>query len=86
MSEVKVEMYHRPGCGFCYRAQALLDEKGVVYQGYNLWHDSSLKGEMVARTGGRTVPQILINDQAIGGCMELMELERSGELDRLLGR
>ncbi len=86
MSDVKVEMYHRPGCGFCYRAQALLQQKGVAYQGYNIWSDERLHAEMMARTKGRTVPQILINDQPIGGCTELMALERSGELDRLLGR
>lgn len=81
----KVEIYTTPICPFCFRAKQLLDSKNVDYVEINLWSERARRDEMVDRAGGRTtVPQIFIDDTAIGGSDELAELERSGELDKLL--
>lgn len=80
-----VEVYARPMCGFCSRAKKLLDQKGVAVAEYDIWAEPGRKEEMVQRAGGRTtVPQIFIGDAHIGGCDELMTLEREGKLDALL--
>lgn len=80
-----VEIYTRPMCGFCYQAKKLLDKKGVAYSEYNIWAEDGRKDEMLARSnGGRTVPQIFINDDHIGGATDLMALEQAGDLDAKL--
>ncbi len=80
-----VEIYARPMCGFCTRAKKLLDSKGIKFNEYDIWEDTDRKPEMVKRAnGGTSVPQIFINDDHIGGCDELMHLERTGNLDLLL--
>ncbi len=80
-----VEIYTRPMCGFCYRVKKLLDMKGIAYAEYDVWEDGSKKTEMVKRSGGRnTMPQVFIDGKHAGDSGELMELEASGELDRLL--
>ncbi len=86
MSGAKVEMYTTGWCGFCLRAKALLSRKGVVFEEYRVDSTPALREDMQRRSqGGRTVPQIFIDDRHIGGCDELLALERSGELDPLLG-
>lgn len=80
-----VEIYTRPMCGFCYKAKKVLDKKGVEYSEYNIWSEDSIKDEMLERSnGGRTVPQIFINNEHIGGCSDLLELEEQGGLDAKL--
>ncbi len=80
-----VEVYARPMCPYCTRPKSLLDSKGIKYAEYNIWEDTARKPEMVKRTnGGSSVPQIFINDDHVGGCDELMTLERAGNLDLLL--
>lgn len=80
-----VEIYTSPLCGFCYRAKRLLQEKGVAFSETNVLGNSKAKAEMIERADGRrTVPQIFIDGQGIGGSDELAALARSGELDRLL--
>jgi glutaredoxin 3 len=67
------------------RAKALLRGKGVAFEEIDVTDDPALRAEMVRLAGGRrTVPEIFINGENIGGCDELYELERSGELDELL--
>lgn len=81
----KVEIYTRAFCGYCTRAKALLDAKGVDYQEYDLTMGGPQRAEMIQRTGGRsTYPQIIIDGQAVGGSDDLAALERSGRLDQLL--
>lgn len=81
----KVEVYTRPMCGFCYQAKKLLDAKNVSYTEYNIWEEKGRKQEMVQRSnGGTTVPQIFIDGESVGGCTELMTLERHGKLDAML--
>ena len=82
----KVEIYSSFFCGYCARAKRLLDKKGVAYEEYDLMRHPGRREEMEARAGGgRTVPQIIIDDHPIGGSDELAELEQAGELDALLG-
>ena len=66
-------------------AKGLLAGKGVTVSEINVEDDAKFRQEMLAKSGGRrTVPQIFIGDRHVGGCDDLFELERSGELDRLL--
>lgn len=82
-----VEIYSSMFCPFCWRAKGLLKEKGVEFTAIEIDGQSALRHEMSERADGRsTVPQIFIDNVGIGGSDELMALERSGELDRLLGR
>ncbi|BCX17016.1 MAG: glutaredoxin 3 [Geminicoccaceae bacterium] len=81
----KVEIYTSPLCPYCWRAKRLLGEKGVTYEEIDLWAEPGRRSEMIARAGGRTtVPQIFIDGRPVGGSDDLVELERRGELDRLL--
>lgn len=80
-----VELYTSPFCGFCMRAKALLDSKGVKYIDHDVMMDPAKRQEMMSRSdGGHTVPQIFIGEEHIGGCDELLALERAGKLDPLL--
>ena len=80
-----VEIYTSPLCGFCHAAKRLLKDKGVNFSEINVLTDPSRKSEMIKRAnGGRTVPQIFIGEQHVGGCDELYQLERQGKLDTLL--
>ena len=82
----QVEIYWRPMCGFCAAAKRLLDKKGVDYAEYNIWEEDGRQAEMLQRSNGkRTVPQIFINKKHIGGCDDIMALEKSGKLNKLLG-
>lgn len=81
----KLEIYTKATCGFCTRAKKLLDLKRVKYEEHAVDGGGPKKDEMVRRAGGRmTVPQIFIGERHIGGCDDLMALERDGQLDRLL--
>ena len=81
----RVEIYTKTFCGFCWRAKHLLDSKGIEYSEISVDTGGDVKAEMVQRANGRTtVPQIFIGDQHIGGCTELVALERDGKLDELL--
>ncbi len=80
-----VEIYTSPMCGFCHAAKRLLTQKGVTFSEIDVWADPARKPEMIQRAnGGRTVPQIFIGEDHVGGCDELYALERAGKLDALL--
>jgi glutaredoxin 3 len=80
-----VEIYTQDWCGYCARAKQLLDRKGVIYHEINAPYGSTARAEARIRAGGRTsVPQIFIDGRHIGGCDELMALERAGKLDCML--
>lgn len=79
-----VQMYKTSYCPYCVRAAALLKRKGVAYREIDVSHDDATREWLVEATGQRTVPQIFINGQSIGGCDELHALERAGRLDALL--
>lgn len=81
----KVEIYTWSTCPFCLRALALLRKKGVEFQEYCIDGDQAARDAMAARANGRrSMPQIFINDQPIGGCDDIHALEQAGELDALL--
>jgi glutaredoxin 3 len=81
----KVEIYTWSSCPFCIRAKALLDKKGVDYIEYCIDGDEAARAQMAKRAnGGRSVPQIFINDRHIGGCDDTYALEAQGKLDSLL--
>ena len=79
-----VTIYTRPGCGYCSRALALLEQKGVDFTEIEAGFDPALRQEMMQRSGRATFPQIFVGDKHIGGCDAMMLLERRGELDPLL--
>jgi glutaredoxin 3 len=82
----RVEIYSTMFCGYCARAKALLEKKGVAYEETDLLEQPDKRDEMVERAGGRTtVPQIFIDGRHVGGSDELAALERKGALDQLLG-
>jgi glutaredoxin 3 len=81
-----VTLYTTRFCPYCIRARDLLDEKGVVYKDIEVDNDPQLRGEMMARSGRTTVPQIWVGEQHIGGCDDLLLLERQGRLDEFLER
>ena len=81
----KLEIYTWTFCPFCLRAKALLKKKGVEYTEYDITGDDAGRGKMAERTGGpKTVPQIFVDDEHIGGCDELYELDDKGKLDEIL--
>jgi len=80
----EVVIYTTRFCPFCVRAKYLLDNKNVPYTEISVDGDRALRAEMTAKAGRHTVPQIWIGDHHVGGCDELMAIERSGELDQLL--
>ena len=85
MSTAKVEIYTKWTCGFCHRAKKLLESKGVAFEEYDISMGGPKREEMMQRKpDARTVPQIFINDQPIGGSDDLAALEREGKLDALL--
>ncbi|WP_026480897.1 glutaredoxin 3 [Ahrensia sp. 13_GOM-1096m] len=81
----KVTIYTRKMCGFCSAAKSLLNKKKVSYKEHDATFDPALKKEMIQKSnGGSTFPQIFIGELHIGGCDDLMALERAGKLDQLL--
>ena len=81
-----VTLYTKDYCPYCTKAKSLLKRKGVTqFHEIDITHEEALQKEMVEKSGGRkTVPQIFINGQSIGGCDELYALEAAGKLDPLL--
>lgn len=82
-----VTLYSTGWCGYCDRARALLERKGVRFSEVKVDEDPVHRDTMLKRTGGRrTVPQIFIGDRHVGGFDQLYALDKAGELDKLLGR
>jgi len=85
MAAKQVEIYTWRTCPFCIRAKALLDGKGVEYTEYAIDGDEAARSQMAEKTGGkRSVPQIFIEGEHVGGCDDLHALDRKGELDPML--
>jgi len=81
----KVEMYTWRFCPYCIRAKELLRSKGVDFIEYSIDGDEMARSQMAKRANGRrSVPQIFINDQHVGGCDDLHELDWQGKLNQLL--
>ena len=83
--KANVEIYTWQTCPFCIRAKWLLWWKGVKFTEYKIDGNETARNEMAGRAEGRrTVPQIFINHQPLGGCQELYQLDAQGQLDSLL--
>jgi len=81
-----IEIYTQPWCPFCERALHVLSTKGVGFHEIDAPNGSAERAEARERSGGRsTVPQIFIDGRHIGGCDDLLALDRAGKLDPLLG-
>lgn len=82
---VRVEIYTRPGCGYCSAAKSLLARKNTAFTEIDISAEPARRAEMISRAGGgSTYPQIFINDHHVGGCDDLYALDREGRLDSLL--
>lgn len=80
-----VEIYTQPWCPFCAQAMSLLSRKGAAFREIHAPNGSAEREESVRRSGGRTtVPQIFIGGRHVGGCDDLVALDRAGRLDPLL--
>jgi len=79
-----VILYTTRFCPYCIRARNLLDDKGVAYTDIAVDNNPALRREMMDRSGRTTVPQIWIGERHIGGCDDMLLLERQGRLDELL--
>lgn len=81
----KVTIYTTPICPYCLMAKQLLARKGATYEEINVAGKPALRSELQVKSGGQTtVPQIWIGERHVGGCDDLYDLERAGELDGLL--
>ena len=79
----RVEIYTTPSCPFCVRAKRLLQARGIAYEEVDVAGDPELRADLVQRTGRRTVPQIFIDGEPIGGFEELAALDASTRLANL---
>jgi glutaredoxin 3 len=79
-----VTIYTKPFCPYCTRAIGLLRQKAASYQEIEAGMDPALRQEMMQRSGRSTFPQIFIGDKHVGGCDDIMALERDGKLDAML--
>ncbi|MFN9849953.1 MAG: glutaredoxin 3 [Alphaproteobacteria bacterium] len=80
----QVTIYTKPYCPYCIRAVELLETKGVAFDEIEAAFDPDKRQEMIRRSGRATFPQIFIAGQHIGGCDDMVALERAGKLDALL--
>jgi glutaredoxin 3 len=80
-----IEIFTRPGCGYCSAAKSLLNRKKAAFTEYDVAVDPNFRAKMDERTGrGSTYPQIFIGGTHVGGCDDLYALDREGKLDALL--
>jgi glutaredoxin 3 len=82
---VAIEIYTRPGCGYCTAAKSLLTRKKAAFTEHDVAIEPALREQMWDRAGaGSTFPQIFIGAIHVGGCEELYALDRAGKLDSML--
>jgi glutaredoxin 3 len=79
-----IVIYTRPFCGFCSRALELLRGKGVPFTEIEAGFDPGKRKEMMERSGRSTFPQIFVGEKHIGGCDDLVALDRAGKFDAML--
>jgi len=80
---MRIQVYTTGWCGYCERAKALLDERGIPYEEIGVDDDPAFRAKLLDLTGHWTVPQIIIDGKPVGGYVELRELARRGFLDEL---
>lgn len=80
-----VEIYTKTFCSYCWRAKMLLESKGISFKEISVDFGGEPRQQMLERSNGRTtVPQIFIGETHVGGCDELLALDRAGKLDELI--
>ncbi len=84
MADVKI--YRTTYCPYCNMAKRLFQEMGVEFEEIDVTYDDETRHKLVERTGMRTVPQIFIDDQSVGGYTDVKALKDSGKLEELLGK
>ena len=80
----KIEVYTQPWCPFCSRAINLLTKKGATFQEIDAPNGTPERADSNRRSGRTTVPQIFIDGRHVGGCDDLLGLDRLGKLDGML--
>lgn len=83
MTTPRVTIYTTEACGYCRTAKALLDRRAIPYEEINLARDPEGRTRLAERTGMMTFPQVIIDDQPIGGYQELSAADRAGQLENL---
>jgi len=78
----RIQMYTTDWCGYCHRAKALLEERGLEFEEIHMDGDPAFRAKLLDVTGRWTVPQIFVDGQPIGGYMERWALDRAGELEK----
>lgn len=84
-STPEILVYTAPACGYCGAAKSLLRAKGVSFREIDVSEEDGKREEMIRRSGSRSVPQIFIGSEHVGGYEELSALNQQGKLDALLG-
>ncbi len=85
VTKAKIEVYSGDYCPYCVRAKSLLKQRKLDFIEYNVQLDPDKRVEMGKRSnGGRSIPQIFINDKHVGGCDDLYALDKKGQLDAWL--
>jgi glutaredoxin 3 len=79
-----VTVYTGSFCGYCVQVTSLLERRGIAYTEMSVEDHPGLRQELLAKSGRRTLPQVYVDDRYIGGAAELAELDRNGELTRLV--
>ncbi|MGH3033167.1 MAG: glutaredoxin 3 [Gaiellaceae bacterium] len=79
----RIQMYTTDWCGYCHRAKALLEKRGLEFEEIHMDGDPAFRAKLLDLTGRWTVPQIFVDGRPIGGYMELWALDRDGELEKL---
>jgi glutaredoxin 3 len=79
-----ITMYSTDPCSFCANAKALLTQRGIPFEEINLSKDPAGRAELVEKTGMMSFPQIVVEDEVLGGFRELVIADRSGKLSELL--
>jgi glutaredoxin 3 len=82
MEMANIEIYTRPGCGYCTHAKRLLTSKGLAFAEYDAYKNPERASEMRSRTSGRTYPQVFINNVALGGFDDLLRMEQQNRLPK----
>jgi len=84
MAAAQVTLYSTDYCPFCSRAKSLLRGKNVDYLEINVEDRPDLRSWLRSASGQTTVPQVFVNNRAVGGFSDISELDRAGQLDKLL--
>lgn len=82
---VQIDVYTTDYCGYCRMAKSFLEREGLAYREIDVTGNDAARDELVRKSEGRrTVPQIFINGKPIGGYTDMVELKRTGELEKLV--